>query len=501
MKLFFMTALLGLFLGLFLYWCTVVPLQKKLAAREAHTLAERIDSAVKLRAELVRAASADLKVANLNAPGALDSVRRTLRQAFPDFLSMEIVNEDGDLLAMVGDIALSEGKRSVIPVRSDHGDSDSQAPRFSFRDDPGGRSFFIEERHRAPGGNPWFTRARFSRDTIERILSSSKSPLHATLVKAPVAVAAITGVDRDTANMRTDLLGSLTWIEAPLSVPGWWVRMESVARPSAASRLSLKTVALIFLVLTVALLIFRRNSILKRPIPEERCGDLLTAPNDSPDRVPCSQEGHSFNSGADSTIPSAVAQENRDDLFPSVAADELLSSHPRPSEKKSAAREASAGTVREDGSLDGVFTSAQFIAEFSEVPDPSTHNQSVAGAYSKENPHASAAPPSPGDTDVVRAEALFAGEHPESGSRAVKAASGKEPGLPEVLEVVWAEPFEMEPEGKAGSEQSAEVCAHAADPSPAATIPDSLEVQWIEPEEEDAPARTEHPQAGPHRIA
>jgi hypothetical protein len=494
----FLTVLLGLFLGLVFYWWTVAPLQKKLAAREVHTLAEQIDAAVKLRAELVRAASVDLKVENLNAPGALDSVRLTLRRAFPDFLSLEIVNEEGDLLAMVGDIALAEGKPSSAPFLSGPGNSGAQAPNFSFRDDPGGRSFFIDEAHRTPGGEPWFTRARFSRDMIERILNSSKSPLHATLVKAPVAAAAITGVDRDTANMRTDLLGSLTWIEAPLSVSGWWVRMESVPRPSVASRLSLKTVALIFLILTVALLILRWNSTIKRPTPEDKSGDQLTVTDNSPGKIPSPQEGHSVPSIADSTLCPRVEQQNRDDLFPRAAADELFRSFPRPLEKKAAASEAS-GPARENPALDGVFTSPEFMEEFSEVVAPPIRDHAMDARHSEEEAHISGALSSPDDTDLVLAEPLFEDELPKSGAGNV--ATGKDHELPEVLELVWAEPFAVEPEEKAGSAESAEDRANASSTPKVAMIPESLDVQWIEPAEEETPARTAAPSPGPHRTA
>lgn len=498
MKIGFLTVLLALFLGLFLYWWTVVPLQKKLAAREVHTLAERIDAAVKLRAELVRAVSAELKVEHLNAPGALDSVRTTLRRAFPDFLSLEIVNEEGDLLAMIGDIALAEGKGSSAPVPSERGDANAQAPRFTFRDDPGGRSFFIDEQHRTPGGEAWFTRARFSRDTIEKILNSSKSPLNATLLKAPVAAAAITGVDRDTANMRTDLLGSLTWIEAPLSVSGWWVRMESVPRPSPASRLSLKTVALIFLILTVALLLFRWNSTIKRPTSEDKAGERLTVMDNPPDNVPSPQEEHSILSDPDSPLSSGAEQEIRADLFHKAAADELFMSLPRPSEKRGDSSEAS-GPVRQNTALDGVFASPEFMAEFSEVPVPSTCDQFTDARRSEKKAHTSGAPSPPDDTHVLPAEPLFEEELPASG--ADNAASRKDAELPEVLELVWAEPFEAEPEEKSGSKPSAENSAVAASTPNVATIPESLEVQWMEPTDIAVPTGTASPSAGPHRIA
>lgn len=486
--------------GVFVYWWMVVPLEKKLAARGAHSLAERVDAAIKVRIEVIRAATADLRVANLSAPGALDGIGQTLRQSFSDFISLEIVNEDGDLLAMVGDITLSEGARETIPALAGGNDNAKQGLHSIFHDDSKGRSFFVEVRHQGTDGIPWFTRARFSRDIIERLLNTSKGPLHATLVTAPVTGSVITGLDRDSANMSMDWLGNLAWIEAPLSVPGWWLRMESVPRQSIVSRLSLKTVALISLIVTVAVFVLRWNSSSIRRVVGKASRSHASMGKEArlhaTQAVLAPEVGQSVPACHD-PFNRPFVRDSSDDFFSNSTAEEILTTHASRFESKRLFQNDPSTSGVEGDPLHKVFASPEFLREFSEVPDSPQCEPELRNRVSE------TAPPENGShSPDVGPIALTESSSSEVSSITVKdthEASLKETETPPRPEMIWAEPVESRPAENPSCPRSPAPEVEAVNPDTDLTIPDCLEVEWIEPGE-DATSRPSFLCADPHRT-
>lgn len=490
----FAGAILVLFLGLLLYSWMVVPLEKKLAAREIHSLAERIDSEIKMRTEVVRAATSGMKVANLNASGSLDRAGRILRKAFPDFLSLEIVNEEGDLLAMVGDIALP-GNARTSPADSEGSVEQKSTPASTFRDDPKERSFIVESRLESAGGTPWATRARFSRDTIERLLNASRIPLPATLVEVPVNGTVIAGIDGNNANMGTNWLGGLTWIEAPLSAPGWWIRMESVPRQSAASRLPLKTVALFLLVLTLAVLLFRWNSISKRTPPAKASASCLTADHDTFGKTV--RNAGTFRGGDSSTHKPADTYEDlgstrgdHDDFFAGEATNEFLRSKEKPGERKQPYEPVSDGHA-----LEGVFASPGFIEEFSEGSPPAVNDTAIPAKDSKE----AVSPNAFESVEILGPDTEPANASEEPGLHRIDETLSRDAKLPEVLDLVWTEPTDtVEPERGSLNNRTGNHDAPACNAPATEAMPECLEVRWIEPAKDDLPAPASSRSAGRH---
>ena len=205
----------GLLLGLGAFLSAVGPLEKKLLDLEALGLARDIDSVVQVRIAAVKIAAAGIEIDDLSAAGALDNLLTSFRSAFSDFLSLEVLDEHGEVLAMVGELPLSQARRfsgtkqSAVTGNAKLGDSGV------FLDDPKANCFFITAQHESQDGTQWFSRTRYGRDPIEKILKQEGNQWTAQLQRVP-------GSDREGADRKStgavlvaNWLGDSDMAEAP----------------------------------------------------------------------------------------------------------------------------------------------------------------------------------------------------------------------------------------------------------------------------------------------
>jgi hypothetical protein len=226
--------LVVLILGFVEYYSAVVPLETKVLSREVRGLAEEIDSMVKLKTAVITTAAGVVEVDTLVENGRLEAYLRTLRERLPDFLSMEIINDRGEVVAMIGELPLSQAI-SAGPVRASkfvRVGSDINYNEGIFVDEPANGFFSITCRHIAPQQGQWFSKSRFSRDSIERALSSVPDRRAAL-----IPVAGISKTTRQSKELDFITTSGTWWsgpnrAEALLASPGWIVRLETASTGS-----------------------------------------------------------------------------------------------------------------------------------------------------------------------------------------------------------------------------------------------------------------------------
>jgi len=213
--------------GLVVHLAYVKHLDSALVRAEAGALASELDAAIKARSSALRIAISSLEPHQGLNSGALEHLMTGFGNAFPDLLSLEILNEQGELLAMIGDLPLSEaGKPTAPAVSRDRGIALTDA----FGDDPAQNCFFVAQEERMPEGEKWLARARFSRVSIDKVLSSMPGARVVGLVRA-------SEMRESEARGVTEAMAGLWgfWsrpmvAEARLAAPGWFVRLERQTR-------------------------------------------------------------------------------------------------------------------------------------------------------------------------------------------------------------------------------------------------------------------------------
>ena len=237
----------GLILGMAAFFAAVGPLEQRLLELEAHGLARDIDSIIEVRSSAVKIAARGIDIDEISEAGALDNLLTSFRQAFSDFLSLEVLDEDGQVVAMVGELPLSQARRfSGRSIKSKQR-ADALSTDDRFIDDPKAGCFFVTARHKGADGTPWYSRTRFSRDPIQALLNSEGNGWSASLRKIPPA-----GAKGDTGSPALfDTLGrwwgSLDTADASLTASGWGVELHKPSKWTMLSRLPVIVVALILL--------------------------------------------------------------------------------------------------------------------------------------------------------------------------------------------------------------------------------------------------------------
>jgi len=167
----FVVSLFVLTTGVFAYFLVVAPLQRQLLSEQVRAAAKSVDSIVKARGVSVSTVGRTLDLENLMSENGGEQAISALRDQFPDFLSLEVMNGEGALLAMFGDLSLAEARRKSRSedLAASGSEQDSESERF--QDYPQGKCFFITTKQTSTEGNTWFVRARFSREPIEKALA------------------------------------------------------------------------------------------------------------------------------------------------------------------------------------------------------------------------------------------------------------------------------------------------------------------------------------------
>ncbi len=102
-----MAAIMTMFLVLVARSVFVTPLETRVLAEQARSLAKDLDAVVKARCAAIHVAAGSLDIDNLSASGGLERLLADLRAILPDFSSLEIINDEGQTVAMLGNVALS----------------------------------------------------------------------------------------------------------------------------------------------------------------------------------------------------------------------------------------------------------------------------------------------------------------------------------------------------------------------------------------------------------
>ena len=293
----FIGALGALAISVISHFAVVVPLEKDLLSSEVRGLATDIDAAVRMRSSIISMAAGNSESDGFLETGGLDNLLSALRKHFSDFLSVEVMNDRGQIQAMGGELPLPQAglisknpseKTSTLNLGIQHN-------RGAFHDDPENNCFFITCKHVGAEGGKWFTRSRFSRESVAPILKSV-STRSATLV--PVA-----GVSKDISEgpislSRPELSVVRTFgswwrgpigAEALLTMPGWLMRIENSQTPLILWRPPIVASLLLLFCTSAAGFILRRASgggSCDGDAAEENAGNQFPARDEKPATLP-----------------------------------------------------------------------------------------------------------------------------------------------------------------------------------------------------------------------
>jgi hypothetical protein len=289
----FFGALGALAISLISHFAVVVPLERNLLSAEVRGLATDIDAAVRMRSSIISMVAGNSELDGFLETGGLDNLLSALRMHFPVFLSVDATNDRGQIQAMGGELPLPQGglfskdpseKTSTLNLGIQHN-------RGAFHDDPENNCFFITCKHVGAEGGKWFTRSRFSRESVAPILKANST--------RGVNLVPISGVSKDIPEgpisiSRPELSVVRTFgswwrgpigAEALLTMPGWLIRIENSQTPLLLRRLPIAAPLLLLLFTFVAGSILRRaplRSSCDRDSAEENAGNQFPAQDEKP---------------------------------------------------------------------------------------------------------------------------------------------------------------------------------------------------------------------------
>lgn len=235
----------ALILGFAGYFGLVAPLEERILAGYALGMAKDLEATVTTRSVTLDTVTRRMEMADFLQPGVLGKLLKDIQRHFPDFRSLEIIDANGVIAAMVGELPLSaEGLASNPDTgRLTAAGRGGRETGWIFRDDPAGDSYFITCKRTSQDGKRWFVRARFSRHPIHAAKAhASRDPdLRADLVPlketatgnsrhstAPSRIGPPPGVRSDTRQVQT----SWSWWTGPskaetkLPAQGWLVSVN-----------------------------------------------------------------------------------------------------------------------------------------------------------------------------------------------------------------------------------------------------------------------------------
>ena len=157
-------------LGFADYSQVVGPLREKSFVAEATGLAADLDAIVRMRAVVIDQAARDQEMTSLLQSATLDKLRNALRALLPDFVSIDVIDRDGAIVAMAGELPTSG---AGLPVYVDTEkfmqlDPTGHTLGWVFHDDAAGDCFYLSSRRTGKETKRWFLRARFSRRADQR---------------------------------------------------------------------------------------------------------------------------------------------------------------------------------------------------------------------------------------------------------------------------------------------------------------------------------------------
>lgn len=232
------------------YFGIVIPLKEKLLVQQTRILGRTVNAAITERAASLALVLGAEEAEDLLEDGRLPKIVEVIRHRFPDFVSLELLDGSGEILAMAGELC---GLPGSGPPKEAAGKLTPQSGRptnsdWIFRYDPAGQHFLITTVRPVPGNDASFARARFSRKPLQEVLESVSRETGGVAGLAQISdsngvnwhdvAASGSRLGADIAlspPARVDTFGN--WLAAPrraemrLSVPGWVVTLD--ANPQA----------------------------------------------------------------------------------------------------------------------------------------------------------------------------------------------------------------------------------------------------------------------------
>ncbi|MBI4963850.1 MAG: hypothetical protein HY913_11290 [Desulfomonile tiedjei] len=244
------------------YFSLVAQLKKQVWEEQARGIAQAVDAIVKARSASVATAARVLDLDNLVSENGGSQLPGVLKDQFPDFLSLEVMDQGNQILAMFGDLSLSDAGRKTRVEDTASPVSGQDSFKEVFQDHPQGDCFFVTTRQTAADGTTWFTRTRFARKPIETALASVNANRIAELQSVANCAPAAKGF--------TGWWASEAKAEVQLVSPGWMIVLKAKPAGSPLSRHLAAVLGAILFALGLGYLIHRRASILGKA--SSHCG-------------------------------------------------------------------------------------------------------------------------------------------------------------------------------------------------------------------------------------
>lgn len=243
-----------------IHFGTIAPLRAGLISDHANALARQIDSAIKVRSTLISSAVNDQHLEKILGSSRLEALVKHIENHFPDFISLEVMNHRGEILAIVGEVALSKGTLVPLDIKDAFFQLDSRAGNAGlFRDDPANSSFFITCRHRNSDGTIWYSRSRFGRSTLEEILNHEQDKGSASLVSFSGVGSDVQQLAENRHRVYSSWWSGLQAVEVSLENPGWLLKVVPSSSGSPVRRASATIPGLILLLAAAAYLVLARR--------------------------------------------------------------------------------------------------------------------------------------------------------------------------------------------------------------------------------------------------
>ncbi|GEM_PF-2165118 len=219
----------SILIGVLGYVGLVLPMEKKLITDQLHRLVREIGVVIETRSAVMGAATHNLRERDLHSMEPSEQIYHSLRSRFSDLQRLEVIDGDGEILGMVGDLPVSKsGLEMRTQVSSFAGlKSQMHGAEEHFQDHQESGCFFITRKLAHGARGDMFIRAKFSRRPINRILASASQDSNREAHLARVS-GRQPGIEGEISGVRIDgnwLTGPIA-AEIVLSKKGWAVIMK-----------------------------------------------------------------------------------------------------------------------------------------------------------------------------------------------------------------------------------------------------------------------------------
>lgn len=149
------------------YLHTAAPLKQQVLAQEVRSLELALDSVIRERCLVVDAIAGNLEMETFLRQGAMPNLVKRIKSMFPDFVSVQILDQQGTIVAMAGDVAFADGGLPSTVKIDWPPDAAGLPAGWRFSDDPSENRWHLACKHSGSRFGVWFVRATFSREPLQ----------------------------------------------------------------------------------------------------------------------------------------------------------------------------------------------------------------------------------------------------------------------------------------------------------------------------------------------